>query len=171
VVELDVGASSWWSLTPTTGGRSTRSVGGTRGRRLQGGGQGGVVEVEGAGDDVGVEGDGGGMEGGVGLEIPFYAKVHNTNFSAGYVRANLANASSWPVNFQVNSFAWLAVSKTGTSMIVPFTSRKRVFGPGHKSHLSRFSRQIGTNDRHWSRFVSFGGRSRFISGNRSRFVA
>jgi hypothetical protein len=50
-------------------------------------------------------------------------------------------------------------------------SRKMVFGPGHKSHLSRFSRKIGTNDRHWSRFVPFGGRSRFISGNRSRFVA
>jgi hypothetical protein len=61
--------------------------------------------------------------------------------------------------------------KWGESPFRRGTSRKMVFGPGHKSHLSRFSRQIGTNDRHWSRFMLFGGRSRFILGNRSRFVA
>jgi hypothetical protein len=54
---------------------------------------------------------------------------------------------------------------------LPNTSGKWVFGPAPKCHLSWFGSPIGTNDRHWSRFVPFGGRSRFISGNRSRFVA
>jgi hypothetical protein len=50
------------------------------------------------------------------------------------------------------------------------TSRNRVFGPAPKCHLSRFGWPLGTNDRSWSRFMSFGVRSRFISGNRSRFI-
>jgi hypothetical protein len=51
------------------------------------------------------------------------------------------------------------------------TSRKWVFGLAPKSHLSRLGLSMGTNDRHWSRFVPFDGWSRFISENRSRFVA
>jgi hypothetical protein len=51
------------------------------------------------------------------------------------------------------------------------TSKKRVFGRGLKSHPFRFGSQIGINDRHRSRFVPPGYRSRFISEHPSRFVA
>jgi hypothetical protein len=52
-----------------------------------------------------------------------------------------------------------------------YTSRKWVFDLAPKSHLSRLGLSMGTNDRHWSRFVPFGGRSRFITENRSQFMA
>jgi hypothetical protein len=52
-----------------------------------------------------------------------------------------------------------------------YTSRKWVFGPAFKRHLSRFGWPMGTNDRPRSRFVPPAGRSRFISEHRSRFVA
>jgi hypothetical protein len=55
--------------------------------------------------------------------------------------------------------------------LAKITSIKWVFGLAPKSHLSPLGLSMGTNDRHWSRFVPFGGRSRFISENWSRFVA
>jgi hypothetical protein len=33
------------------------------------------------------------------------------------------------------------------------TSRKRVFGPAPKCHLSQFGWPLGTNDTYWSRFM------------------
>jgi hypothetical protein len=57
------------------------------------------------------------------------------------------------------------------SVLAVCTSRKLVFGPAPKCHLSRFGWPTGTNDRPRSRFVPPRGRSRFISEHRSRFVA
>jgi hypothetical protein len=73
--------------------------------------------------------------------------------------------TSYPINYgfllKNVSIAWFC--ENFLASYIGHTSRKRVFGPGHKNHLSWFSRQIGTNDRYWSRFVPFGGRSRFVA--------
>jgi hypothetical protein len=81
----------------------------------------------------------------------------------------LGGAESWLLSVR----GWMATVRLilHPTFGVRCTSRKRVFGPTPKYHLSWFGSPIGTNDRHWSWFVPFGGRSRFILGNRSRFMA
>jgi hypothetical protein len=72
---------------------------------------------------------------------------------------------------QHHSWSWASGEKRWMDPSAAPTSRKWVFGPPSKCHLSRFCWPMGTNDRPRSRFVPLWGRSRFISEHRSRFVA